>query len=60
MNTLDRLLSYDDAEINRAFADAAPTLRRSFGEEIVTLGRMTDSYAYPAALERIRALRERH
>ncbi len=59
MDTLDRLLSLDDAEVNRVFADAAPTLRRSLGEEIVTLGRMLDSYDYPAALDRVRALRER-
>ncbi|SDX34935.1 PAS domain S-box protein [Thiocapsa roseopersicina] len=57
--TLDRLLSNDDAEVNRTFADAAPTLRRSLGEEIVTLGRMIDSYDYPAALKRLRALRAR-
>ncbi|CRI63705.1 hypothetical protein THIOKS11460004 [Thiocapsa sp. KS1] len=59
LDALDRLLSNDDAEVNRTFADAAPALRRSLGEEIVTLGRMIDTYEYPAALERVRALRAR-
>lgn len=60
LDTLERLLSHDDAAANRAFADAAPTLRGSLGEEITTLGRMIESYDYPAALKRTRALRARH
>ncbi|WP_296805273.1 PAS domain S-box protein [Thiocapsa sp.] len=57
LDTLERLLSHDDAEVNRIFADAVPTLRQLLGEEIIALGRMIDSYDYPSALERVRVLR---
>jgi two-component system sensor histidine kinase/response regulator len=57
LGTLDLLLSHDNAEANRVFADAAPRLRRSLGEAIVTLQQMIESYNYPAALARVRALR---
>ncbi|MFC5301050.1 PAS domain S-box protein [Azospira restricta] len=54
---LEALLARDDATINRVFVAAAPQLRQALGIDFAPLEQSIESYDYPAALERVRALR---
>ncbi|MEW6165549.1 MAG: response regulator [Pseudomonadota bacterium] len=57
---LETLLASDDTDSNRAFAAAAPLLRRRLaGADFSALERHIEAYDYPAALALVRALRQR-
>ena len=56
---LETLLACDDAASNKAFADAAPLLRRASEADFEELERQMARYDYPAAQAAVRVLRAR-